>query len=91
MASKVPIIASNIGGIPEIIQNGFNGLLVNPQNSQELALAIIDLLSCPLKANKLVENAYLTSLEYSWKRKMIDVNNIYKISLNCDNIKNVEK
>lgn len=37
----IPCIASNIGGIPEIITNNQNGLLITPENSQELINAII--------------------------------------------------
>ncbi len=36
----IPCIASNIGGIPEIITNNENGLLITPENSQELIDAI---------------------------------------------------
>ncbi|MDP2684695.1 MAG: glycosyltransferase family 4 protein [bacterium] len=37
MASGVPVIASKIGGIPEIIEDGVTGLLTKPGNSQDLA------------------------------------------------------
>ncbi|MEK7130939.1 MAG: glycosyltransferase [Patescibacteria group bacterium] len=36
----LPVIASNVGGIPEIIDNEKNGILVSPANPEELALAI---------------------------------------------------
>jgi len=36
----LPVIASSIGGIPEIIENGKEGLLVPPANPEELAVAI---------------------------------------------------
>jgi len=38
-----PVIASNVGGIPEHIQDGKTGILIEPNNSQELAAAITDL------------------------------------------------
>ena len=41
---KIPVIASNVGGIPEIICNGKNGLLVEPDNDLQLADKIIKLL-----------------------------------------------
>jgi len=40
MAFKVPIIASRIGGIPEIIEDGVTGLLFNPGDSVDLALKL---------------------------------------------------
>lgn len=38
-----PVIGSNIGGIPEIIDNGINGLTFDPENVDELASGIIQL------------------------------------------------
>lgn len=40
-ASKLPIVASNVGGIPDIVENGITGLLVPPGDSAELARAVI--------------------------------------------------
>ncbi|WP_288148496.1 glycosyltransferase [Bacteroides acidifaciens] len=36
----VPVIASNIGGIPEIVKNGYNGILIPPQNSSAIIQAV---------------------------------------------------
>ncbi|MGI0077877.1 MAG: glycosyltransferase family 4 protein, partial [Nitrosopumilaceae archaeon] len=41
---KVPIVATNVGGIPELIQDNVNGLLVSPENSQQLLETINKLL-----------------------------------------------
>ncbi|MFZ5806398.1 MAG: glycosyltransferase family 4 protein [Verrucomicrobiota bacterium] len=41
LAMNKPIVASRIGGIPEIIHHGENGLLVEPQNSDSLAEAML--------------------------------------------------
>lgn len=40
----VPVVASNTGGIPEIIEDRVDGLLVPPRNSQSLAYAIMRVL-----------------------------------------------
>jgi len=44
MACGLPVIASSVGGIPEIIKNGENGLLVDPNDIDGLKNAIINLL-----------------------------------------------
>ncbi len=40
MAAKVPVIGTKVGGVPEIIESGKNGILVESKNPQELAKAI---------------------------------------------------
>lgn len=40
MASGIPVVATNVGGIPEILKHGKNGLLVEPNDPLELANAI---------------------------------------------------
>lgn len=40
MAAKVPVIATNVGAVPEIITDGENGLLVKPRHTEALASKI---------------------------------------------------
>src|SRR5208283_798356 len=41
LSCEVPIIATNVGGTPEIVHHNENGLLIPPQNSQALSQAIL--------------------------------------------------
>ncbi|MBI4427401.1 MAG: glycosyltransferase family 4 protein [Candidatus Magasanikbacteria bacterium] len=41
IASKVPIITTNVGGIPSLIENKKNGLLIPPENPQDLSDAVL--------------------------------------------------
>ena len=50
MASKLPIIAANTGGIPELIRHGENGLLFNPEKPDELLACIQALIDHPHQA-----------------------------------------
>jgi glycosyltransferase involved in cell wall biosynthesis len=44
MAAGKPIVASNVGGIPDLVQHGQNGFLVDPADSKSLSFSIMNLL-----------------------------------------------
>jgi glycosyltransferase involved in cell wall biosynthesis len=58
MAAKVPIVATNAGGNPEILIHGETGLLVPIDDSQSLATAIAKLLGEPNLASRFAEAAF---------------------------------
>lgn len=47
MAMELPVIATNVGGIPEIIVNGETGILIEPHRPDKLAQALLELLANP--------------------------------------------
>jgi glycosyltransferase involved in cell wall biosynthesis len=47
MAAGVPVLSTRVSGIPELIETGVSGLLVDPGDSSELASALASLLSQP--------------------------------------------
>jgi len=53
MAAGKPVIGTKVGGIPEIIENGTNGLLVAPGSPDALAGAIIRILQDPDMARRM--------------------------------------
>lgn len=58
MASKKPIIASRVGKIPEILEDGVSGILVEPGSISELVNAMKSLISNEKKRITLAEKAY---------------------------------
>lgn len=57
MACGTPIVATRIGGLAELVEDGCTGLLVPPEHPQALADALCDLLSDPLKREEFGRNA----------------------------------
>lgn len=53
MALRKPVIATKIGGIPEVVEDGETGILVPPKNLEQLAEAIINLEREPERRKKL--------------------------------------
>jgi glycosyltransferase involved in cell wall biosynthesis len=60
MASGVPIVATNVGGITDIVIHEYNGLLVRPHDSQGLAEAILKVLINEDLRKKLIQNELVT-------------------------------
>lgn len=59
LAAGTPVIASQIGGLPEIVRPGENGMLVPPKDPSRLARAIIDMAQSRTKRERLGENGRL--------------------------------
>ncbi len=57
MAAGRAVIASERGGMAEMITHGVNGWLVNPKSPKDIASAIIDLAADPIKINALAKAA----------------------------------
>jgi len=82
MSYGKPIIASNIGGLPEFINNGTSGFLVEPKNYDAFARRIIELLNDKEKANKFGIMAKKIFLDNFNKRKILaNLINSYSLTL----------
>ena len=60
MALKVPVVGSNVGGIPLLIEENFNGLLFESRNSHSLEKKIEEIFEYPKKTENMILNAYST-------------------------------
>ncbi len=66
--SGVPVITTRIGGLPEAVEDGKTGLLVEPANSQVLAQAIERCFQTPELLNQLRDNVHAQANGESWRR-----------------------
>ena len=82
MACGIPIVASKIGGIPDVVKESETGLLVPPKNPYVLADAIIYLLENEGVRNKMSKNARKSVEDYSWGKITEETEKIYKEVIN---------
>jgi glycogen(starch) synthase len=74
----LPIVASRTGGIPDVIEDGINGLLVPPGDPRVLAGAIDRLLGSPDLARRLAEAARQGAKQYDWEVLAERILNVYR-------------
>lgn len=58
MYARTPVIGTIVGGIPDIVSHGQTGLLVMPENPDQLAQAVMDTLENDAQANMRAEKAF---------------------------------
>jgi len=66
IACKVPVVASCVGGVPELVKDGVTGLLVPPGDVEALASALNMLLEDEGLRRRLSENGYASIQDYTW-------------------------
>jgi glycogen synthase len=67
MQAGLPIVASKTGGIPDVIEDGVNGMLVPPGDPKAIALAIDRLLANRDLARRLSEGTQEGGKDYDWE------------------------
>jgi len=78
-AFKKPVVVTDVGSIPEVVDNGETGYIVPPKDPKKLAGAIIDLLKDKEKRRKMGENAYKKGEEQlSWDNIAVKTIRVYK-------------
>lgn len=79
MACRLPVIGSNVGGIPDIIKNNQTGLLIPEKNVNRLSRSILDLIKKKKLRNKIAFNGYDSVREkFSWEMIAEEYTKIYK-------------
>jgi len=71
MAAGKPVIATRVGGSPELVEHGVNGLLVEKANEAELADAILELVQDPNKCVEMGKQGYRKIAKGFSMKKMV--------------------
>ncbi len=79
LACETPVIASNVGGIPEVIRNDENGLLIKDFIAKSAVSKIIDVLHDPDKSSTFGRNGRnLVLKNFSWDVITDKIEMVYK-------------
>lgn len=78
MALGTPVVATNTGGIPEIVENGASGILVEKESSSELADAIVRVLEDEDLRKTLIENGKNRAKRFTWEKMGVEVDRLYE-------------
>lgn len=78
MASGKPVIATNVGGIPYMIEDGKNGFLVNYGDIEGLAEKILKLVNDKKLRDFIAENGKKTAMKYSWENISEETYEVYR-------------
>jgi glycosyltransferase involved in cell wall biosynthesis len=80
---KIPVVATSVGDIPELVKNDVTGLLIPPNDPSSLANAVNSLLEEKEKASRLADAAYdLITKTFTWEVLLPKYIDFYKNLLN---------
>ncbi len=77
MAAGLPVIASDVGGIKDIVKNNINGLIVSNNDSKEIAMAIKRILDDKQLREKIIINGKEFVKDYEWHGIYQKTKNLY--------------
>lgn len=77
MTNRIPLVATSVGGIPEMLEHEVSALLVQPRDPAGLAGALARLLDDPALRTRLAEAAWGLSRAFSLERLMQTIEEMY--------------
>lgn len=77
LASGVPVVSTDVGGVPYLVEHGKTALLVPPCNPEKMAEAILAALTVPNMAQRLSRAGIESVARYTWPKVRIALLDVY--------------
>ncbi|HEV7928495.1 MAG TPA: glycosyltransferase family 4 protein [Nitrosospira sp.] len=78
LASGVPVVTTNVGGVPYLVEHEKTALLVPPQNPEAMAEAVLLLLDNPAKAGEIRQAGIDSVRQYAWPNVRVRLLGVYE-------------
>jgi glycosyltransferase involved in cell wall biosynthesis len=79
MSVGLPVVATNIAGIPDVVKDGETGFIVEPANVGELASKISEIVNNQSLWAKMSENCLREVEKYSWDNIIKRIEEVYDL------------
>ena len=79
LAAGRPVVATRVGGLPEVVGDGETGVLVSPDDPRGFVRAVTDLLDDPLRLRRLGATARERAMRcFDWQRHVDAYDELYR-------------
>ena len=77
LALGLPVVATSVGGVPEVVEHGVEGLLVPPGRPDRLADALAELAGDPVRRKEMSDAALARSADFDIARAVARIEGLY--------------
>ena len=78
MASGMPVITTETCGMPDVVEDGFNGLLVPPADAAAIEESVLRLAASSDLRRRLGQAAQQTMARYTWERSALKLEKLFR-------------
>ena len=82
MASGMPVITAETCGMPDVVEDDYNGLLVTPADASAIEQAVMRLAASPELRQRLGQTAQQTMTRYTWERSARPLEKLFRRVVN---------
>lgn len=83
MSRSLCVVASDVGGMHDVIESGDDGVLVPPGDANAIAEAVLAIIRDPLRAAAMSSAAAITARRYTWERLARELTAFYEARLSA--------